>query len=282
MNTLKTLIIVMLFMACGKSKADQSANTPAPPADSSHAPGTVLTVMTYNIHHGNPPESGEDVRDMQGIADIINAQKPDLVSLNEVDVNNTRSGKSLDEAHELGRLTGMYVYFAAALNYEGGYYGDAVLSRYPILDSMRYPLPYVLPGSETRDVAMITIDVNGEKILFASTHLDHLTPEDNRIRQAEIIADSIIPQLKYPLIFAGDLNASPDSKTISILEKRMTAACSGSGCPLTFPYNKPTATLDYIMCRPADRLSFLSYKAPNGINVSDHLPLAAKIKLEKE
>lgn len=279
MKVVKLTIVLVFFIACSKGKGEKGP-APGPPPDSAQSSGAVLTVMTYNIHHGNPPESPAGVRDMQGIADLIKAQKPDLVSLNEVDVDNKRSGVTLNEAAEIGKLTGMHVFFAKAMDYQGGYYGDAVLSRYPILDSMRYGMSYVLPGSETRDVAMIEIEVDGKKILFASTHLDHLSPEDNRIYQAQYIVNTLIPQLQYPLILAGDLNAEPDSKTISILEGSLRAACSGSGCPLTFPYNDPDATIDYIMFSREAPFSFVSYKAIAGVNVSDHLPLVAKISME--
>jgi endonuclease/exonuclease/phosphatase family metal-dependent hydrolase len=278
-NILTILAAVFLIAACGKNNINNSNNTTDQTGDSTQQERTVLKIMTYNIHHGNPPGYGADVRDMKGIANVINAQKPDLVCLNEVDVNNERSGMGLNEAAAIAKLTGMNYYFAKAMDYEGGYYGDAVLSKFPILDSTRYPMSYVLPGSETRDVAMITIKVHGEKILFASTHLDHLGPEDNRIYQAKTLADSILPNLKHPLIIGGDLNSPPNSKTIGILKKKLTMGCSGSDCPFTFPYNKPTASIDYIMFMPANKFTFVGYRAIRGMVASDHLPLVAMIRI---
>lgn len=239
----------------------------------------VLKVMTYNIHRGNPPTQAPNVIDLQAIANVIRAQNPDLVSLNEVDVNTNRSGKSLNEAKEIGRLTGMHFYFAKAMDYDGGQYGDAVLSRYPILDSVRYPLPFAIAGSEPRDICMITIEKNGQKISFASTHLDHLSSEENRLLQANFIVNQILPALKHPLILGGDLNAQPASETISILKKKLTPGCLGTACPFTFPYDNPDRTIDYIMYLPSDKFSFLNYNAIRNIMASDHLPLTAEIRL---
>lgn len=276
----RLLILLLLVSACGKSKPNHPG-LDTPPQDTTRPDATVLKVMSYNIHRGNPPGQASNVIDLQATANVIKAQKPDLVCLNEVDKNTRRSGVNVDEAKELGRLTGMYYYFAKAMDYDGGQYGDAVLSRFPIIDSVRYALPFEKAGSEPRDIAMITIEVNGKKILFASTHLDHLGTEENRILQANIIVNNIIPSLKYPLIIGGDMNAFPESKTIAILNKKLTMGCKGNGCPLTFPYNKPTRSIDYIMFTPSDHFTFLSYKAIEGMIASDHLPLVAEIRIEK-
>ena len=62
-----------------------------------------MRILTYNIHHGE----GLDGRiDLPRIAAVIAAQRPDLVALQEVDRNARRSG-GVDQAAELGRLTGL-------------------------------------------------------------------------------------------------------------------------------------------------------------------------------
>src|SRR5690554_4929360 len=63
-----------------------------------------LKVLSYNIHVGNPPGK-PGVTDLKGIAKVINDSDADLVALQEVDVFTNRSGKNLDQATELARLT---------------------------------------------------------------------------------------------------------------------------------------------------------------------------------
>src|SRR5216684_2695936 len=88
-----------------------------------------LRIMTYNIHTG----VGMDKRlDLQRIADVINHERPDLVGLQEVDRGVKRT-EAKDEIAELARLTRMQFVFAHNLDYQGGQYGVAILSRFPIL-----------------------------------------------------------------------------------------------------------------------------------------------------
>src|SRR5712664_4245268 len=101
-------------------------------AATSHSPDPAhikLRVMTYNIHVG----VGMDKRlDLQRIADVINQEHPDLVGLQEVDRGVKRT-QGVDEIAELARMTGMEYAFAHNLDYQGGQYGVAILSRFPIL-----------------------------------------------------------------------------------------------------------------------------------------------------
>ena len=95
-----------------------------------------LRVMSYNIHVG----VGMDKKlDLARIAEVIKQSRADIVGLQEVDRGVERTGR-VDEIRELARLTGMDYAFAHNLDFQGGQYGVAVLSRLPILsiDHWRY------------------------------------------------------------------------------------------------------------------------------------------------
>src|SRR6476646_3876876 len=95
-----------------------------------------LRIMTYNIHVG----VGMDKKlDLQRIADVINHEHPDLVGLQEVDRGVKRT-EGLDEIAELARMTRMEFAFAHNLDYQGGQYGVAILSRFAIekIDHHKY------------------------------------------------------------------------------------------------------------------------------------------------
>lgn len=78
-----------------------------------------LRILCYNIHHANPP-SKPGLIDLAAVANVIKQQAPDLVALQEVDVNTIRSGKTSNQAADLAKLSGMpYYYFAKAIDYEG-------------------------------------------------------------------------------------------------------------------------------------------------------------------
>lgn len=267
------LILIIVICACKKGGNKPVETLPE------NISGPVIKVMSYNIHIGNPPSKASGFRDLQAIADVINLQKPDLVALQEVDVNTTRSGSTIDQAKELARLTNMNYFYTKAIDYQGGQFGDAVLSRLPIIESTRYQLPVTSQlGGELRSVALITVEKGGKKFHFASTHLDHLSAEDNRILQANELV-KIGKQLTLPIIIAGDLNALPNSTTLNILQQHFSLGCKFS-CPLTFPAISPNRTIDYILFNPVDKFNIKNYRIVNETYASDHLPLIAEIELK--
>jgi len=86
--------------------------------------------MTYNIHVG---VGMDKALDLQRIANVINHIHPDLVGLQEVDRGVKRT-QGVDEIAELARMTRMQFVLAHNLDYQGGQYGVAILSRFASLD----------------------------------------------------------------------------------------------------------------------------------------------------
>ena len=235
-----------------------------------------LKVMTYNIHHCNPPSEGDKI-DVAAIAKVIKNEKPDLVALQEVDVNTERSGKGVNQAKELARLTGMNYFFSKAIDHQGGDYGVAVLSRFPILDSTRFILPIdpVIKG-ETRTIAAITVEISkGKKIIFASTHLD--LKEQNRLTQAELIVKHF-EKSNLPMILGGDFNALPDSKVIQYLDKSFTRSCQE--CAFTIPVEVPNRTIDFVMYKSDGTFESLLTRVIDEKYASDHLPVVTELKVK--
>lgn len=98
------MLSLPIIFVCGEGGNTASQNDPGVPL------ADTINVMTYNIHHCNPP-SEPDRMDVGAIARIIREQDPDLVALQEVDVKTSRSGKELDQAKRLAELTNMHYYF---------------------------------------------------------------------------------------------------------------------------------------------------------------------------
>jgi len=266
--------LFVLLLSCSKSKT-------VPTEDKEPVKeGKAFTVMTYNIYGAR---SG-GIPNLQVIADVINRVKPDLVALQEVDRFTTRNGKNVDIAKELGALTDMDYFFAKAEDMYGGDYGDAVLSKLPIKEKKAYNLS-VTPelGGERRSVARILVEVDGKEIYFISTHLDHLSSEANRIRQAHELVD-LVKGFGKPMITAGDFNAKPDSETISILRNYFTLGCKNNNCnQFTFSTNNPDRVIDYIMYAPLNAFSVANYSTYTWANKeSDHFPVIATIQLSNE
>ncbi len=244
-----------------------------PPGNS--GPGGTLKVMSYNIHHCNPPSLPEGQIDVPAIAKVINDAQVDLVALQEVDVNTERSGKGRNQARELAQLTGMHFYFVKAIDHQGGDYGVAVLSKFPLLDSLHLPLP--LPEGvkgEPRTVAAIKVRLpGGKKIWFASTHLD--LKEETRLFQSDIIIKRL-GSLKEPVILAGDFNAVPTSRVISLLDQTFTRTCINDCLP-TSPHINPRNTIDFIMFTKPKRISSVKTSVIEETYASDHRPVVADL-----
>lgn len=265
--TLSTVVIFLSFSSCQSGSSATSDTT---------VPGDTLTVMTYNIHHANPPETKEGVIKIDSIATVIKKVNPDLVALQEIDVNTKRSGTALNEAKRLAELTGMYSFFVKTLDYDGGAYGIAVLSRFPIKDSVGYLLPKE-PGTneETRGLCLIKIELpGGQPLYFASTHLG--LSKNTRLMQADSIIN-VLSRLSAPLIIGGDFNAEPGSETINKFVAVLKRSCT-TNCEPTIPYDHPREKIDFLFYKGNGLLNPIQLKVLNGVKWSDHLPVVAHFK----
>jgi endonuclease/exonuclease/phosphatase family metal-dependent hydrolase len=237
-----------------------------------------ITVLSYNIHHGNPPSRAkEGYIDLKAIAKVIKKSKAGLVALQEVDVNTERSGKGINQAQALAEMIGMRYYFAKTIDFQGGDYGIALLSAYPIIESSFYRLPMEEESKgEPRGVAVITVKLpGGEKLKVASTHLD-LKVENKALQSVAL--KRIFENEGLPLILAGDFNALPDSEVIRELDQEFRRTCT-ENCGFTIPVVEPNRTIDYIMYRKPEQFQLISHQVIDEPYASDHLPVRAELKL---
>lgn len=262
-----------LFLSCGNRPVQGTTSTRSSSGETYN-----LNVLSYNIHHANPP-SKPDFIDLQAIADVINKEKPDVVGLQEVDVNIPRSNKQ-NQAEELARLTGMEAFFAKAIDYDGGEYGIAILSKLPMEHMKNTNLPTATgTGGEPRTLvtAVITLP-GGRKILFANTHMDAQRPDTNRFLQINRITEILMKET-LPVIVMGDLNAVPESRIINKLDAHFTRTCVNN-CGHTVPQINPRRTIDFIAFTPG-AFNVVEHKVIDEPYASDHLPVKAVLQLKK-
>jgi endonuclease/exonuclease/phosphatase family metal-dependent hydrolase len=224
-----------------------------------------LRVLTYNIHHG---EGMDGKIDLNRIAQLIKQLNPDLVALQEVDRNTKRCG-GVDQTEELARLTGLYGAFGKAIDYSGGDYGQAILSRFPIENSQIHWLPGE-PDRERRIAFEATITHYDKKLKFATTHLHH-NNATFREQQSEVI-NQIYRESKIPVILAGDLNALPESKPLQILQNQWSIANTDTK-GLSFPADKPVRLIDFILFEPQSLFQVTRQEVINEPVASDHRPV---------
>ncbi len=229
-----------------------------------------LVVLSYNIHHG----AGMDgVVDLKRIAGVIQSVKPDLVALQEVD-RGTKRTAGVDQAAELERLTGLKAFFGRSIDYEGGQYGNAILTRLPLAGARVHPLP----GVEPRSVIEARVTVRGQTVLFLATHLDSTRPEEHRIRAAERIVELMQGHGDTPAILAGDLNTTLDREPMKILGRLFRVAGGEVERP-TVPVGAPKRQIDFILYRPEERWRVAEVRVLDEAVASDHRAIMAVLDL---
>ena len=233
-----------------------------------------LRILTYNIYHG---ETTDGRVDMDLFASIINEVNPDLVSLQEVDKNAKRTGV-IDITEELSKRTGLKGHFVKHRDFQGGEYGNAILSRFPVTNINVIPStgsPSTSSGTGiTIPLATIRLAKRTE-IIFNCTHLS--TKLEDRKAQARQLMDYYIGADRMPMIITGDLNAEPHHEEIKMFFKEFAEADT------TFENTFSTRTglvkkIDYILYPRNDQWEVLETKVICRGDASDHCAFFAVLR----
>ncbi|MEL7832531.1 endonuclease/exonuclease/phosphatase family protein [Fodinibius sp. Rm-B-1B1-1] len=243
-----------------------------------------LKVVSYNIFNAQHPDNrGEST--LADITDFISEVDPDFVALQEVDSATHRlaklnGGRYFSLADSLAKRTEMHATFGKALDFDGGGYGIAVLSRKPI-NTQKVQLPNPKAG-EPRVLLTAKFSADsGNSLVFAATHFDHQYQE-NRLQQVEAIHKLLREKKELPVILAGDFNFEPSSEEYDMMQEywRDTAIEAVNAPAFTYPANDPARRIDYVFVSPSQRWEVLSHRTPN-LPYSDHLPVVTRLVLHK-
>ena len=237
-----------------------------------------LKIMTYNLRFG-------ELASMERLAEEIKAQNPDFVALQEVDVNSFRTmaphNNGINFVNELAYRTGLFGYFGKALNFsvKNGYYGVAILSRYPAVSVETIELPNP-KNAEPRVLLKGRFQLENDlPFVFASTHFDYTSPDTQLLQARAVLHD--LSSTSLPTIFAGDFNCEQGSAAIDLFQQNCSTL---SGTAPTFPARKPESRLDHIFGIPKADFKLISTdEGPSSpYTASDHLPVISTILLTPE
>ena len=236
-----------------------------------------LRVLAYNIRHAK----GSDAKvDYDRLAKIIKSAKPDLVALQEVD-NKTQRTEGVDQAKKLAELAGMQHHtFAQAMPYQGGGYGNAILSQHPVISKQTIALD-TPDRHEPRSVGVIEIKPwgkDGPDLTFTSTHLSNES-SNARLGQVKHI-NRLFDQNTGPIIIAGDFNFRPGSEPYREMSKRWSDTADEYGDPKpTSPARNPRSRIDYVFTFGTDQWRILDIQVLDEPLASDHRPVLAVLEL---
>lgn len=234
-----------------------------------HGNGFPVQVMTYNLHNGF---NTDGYLNMEAIAQVIEDNNPDIAVLQEISRGWVING-SVDMLTWLSqRLNMPYISGPTA----DPLWGNAILSRYPIIDSKNYDLPkrdlFILRGF-TATIFDIGNDIQLQVI---ATHFHHLDDGSyTRQMQSQEIID--FWSNNDLTIILGDFNAEPDAPEIEILRQAGLVDSlveEPSSSTYTFHSANLHQRIDYIWLSPD--LKAQGVYIPFS-NVSDHLPVLATI-----
>jgi endonuclease/exonuclease/phosphatase family metal-dependent hydrolase len=270
-NYIKTLVVFILLMSqmtmcssiprSGSQPEEQTTGRgyyyPAPDEG-------VLRILSYNIRNciGMDGET-----DFQRVADVIMAINPHVVGLQEVDKGTVRLER-VDVAAKLAELTGMHYYYSPSIEYQGGLYGNAVLTRVKPVNHSFIPLP---GRQERRSLQMVEF----ENYILYNTHLSNTDPGDRH--GSVMIIDYETRDSEKPIFLIGDINDTPGSMTLQLFSGNWEQL---SGNDPTAPSNRPRRCIDYIFGLKGFNYKVLQQVVVNEPVASDHRPVFVDVIIE--
>lgn len=233
----------------------------------------MLRVVTYNVHRCR----GMDRRTRPDrVAAVLRAIDADVVALQEVIGAGPRGASHIEE---IGAALGMGWVMAPARRLRGHQFGNALLSRLPILHHAEHDLSW--KTSEPRCMQRADIDVRGHRVHLYNVHLGTAILE--RRYQAQRLAGIVTDRhLAGAKIVLGDFNEWMKGLTTALLSRKLRSVDVQSYLKRrrTYPGLFPILHLDHIYY--AGRLEVLGVEMPRtrlSLLASDHLPLVADVRV---
>ncbi|SDX68028.1 Metal-dependent hydrolase, endonuclease/exonuclease/phosphatase family [Modestobacter sp. DSM 44400] len=176
--------------------------------------------MTFNVHHG----VGDDGRhDLARVAQLLASTDADVICLQEVDRHFGPRSEGVDQALLLARALDMGLAWGPAIDRPGTperrQYGNALLSRLPVLDRAVHLLP---GGGEPRSALRVRVRLNGCALWVTTTHLSSRSAADRAAQAAAVVELHTGPGEAG--VVAGDLNADAGAPELDALRQRFADA----------------------------------------------------------
>lgn len=243
-----------------------------------------LRVLVYNIHAGKDTAGADN---LPRVAALVLDTRADVVLLQEVDRRTTRSG-GVDQLAELERRTGFRGVFGRTLDYQGGEYGIALLSRWPIRDdtliALRVDPPQQRAGGSYEPRGMLSARIavpGGGELRVINTHLDASRDDHYRLQEVAQVAVAL-EEMRSAGVLAlagGDFNAEPGTATHRTMAREGVrdawASCGDGGAGLTFPASAPVKRIDYLFVAGSPGCVSARVLATGA---SDHRPLLVTLR----
>ncbi|MGE0703486.1 MAG: endonuclease/exonuclease/phosphatase family protein [Vicinamibacterales bacterium] len=232
-----------------------------------------LRVVTYNVHRC----TGMDRRTRPDrVASVLREIGADVIAVQEI-VGSGPQGAS--QIEEIGAALGMGWVMAPTRQLRGHQFGNAVLSRLPIVHHVQHDLSW--KTCEPRCLQRVDIEVQGHTLHVYNVHLGTAILE--RRHQAQRLASVVADRhVGGPKIVLGDFNEWMRGLTTTLLSDRLKSVDLKEYLRRrrTYPGLFPILHLDHIYY--AGRLEIVHVeleRTRKSLVASDHLPLIADVRV---
>lgn len=228
-----------------------------------------LRVATYNVHKCK----GLDGRTRpERVARVLAELKADVVALQEVVADQARElAEALEPRH--------HYWLGENRKHRGAAYGNAVLSRFPILHTHNYDI--TAGQREKRGCMRVDVDLGRTRLHVFNVHLGtgffERRYQGGRLVAREILLD---PELNAPRLVLGDFNEWTRGRASTLLRAHFDEVDSRRlGRRKTYPGILPIVHLDHIYFERGLRLCGARlHRSRLALIASDHLPLVAEFE----
>ncbi len=221
-----------------------------------------MRFVTYNIRLGI--QAG-----VEAIADAVRPQDPDVLALQEVGRDWIMGPEGDTTARIAGLLGFDHFRHVPAIAQDGGEYGHALLSRFPIHDPRVIALP--MEVDEPRTLLLSRLATPLGDVHVVSTHLSWI---EDRPMQGQVLLRTV-DRLPDPVVVMGDLNGDDDEEFLVALRESFVDA-DDIKRRLTFPSSEPRQRIDYLLVRGGE---WEGVAVGDDVEASDHHWVAATLRL---
>ncbi len=231
-----------------------------------------LAIASYNLHSC----VGLDRKcSPKRVADVLRELDCDIYALQEVDNQPGEHEESM-QLEYLARAMRMAAVPGLRLVRHTGEYGNAILTRLPIVSVRRHDLSW--SRAEPRGAVDIELDLGGRPLRVIATHLG-LRRRERRFQWRRLMVAIAEGSQDAPLIVLGDMNEWYRGAT-TLREAHL--AFGEPPAPVGFPSFAPLLALTRIWVRPHAAIeSITAHRSDLTRKASDHLPLKAVLDLSK-
>lgn len=241
-----------------------------------------IRIIVLNMRHG---EVKDGIIDVECQAETLKKYNANIIMLQEMDLFTNRVNQ-IDELSIFKNITNLkYSSYGSNITFKDGWYGNAILSEFPIIASENYMSS--ICSKETKGVLHSRVQIGNKEIDIYNTHFP-VIPEERIKFAKEITYLMNLVQNTDNVVLAGDFNLGliplsgkhnykieeqENYEEMNELKKYFNEIEFNE---LTYEVGNPIGSIDKVMYK--GNLKLVSIEKLNE-EISDHYPILVKFEI---